>query len=79
MKNSKVVSFLSPFKVGQARNLWTLPRMSKEVHLICVGCNFFLAASLPSLLHSVVLDTLRKQADANIQQPGRRRTSQQYK
>ena len=27
MKNSKVVSFLSPFKVGQAGNLWTLPRM----------------------------------------------------
>ena len=26
MKNSKVVSFLSPFKVGQAGNLWTLPR-----------------------------------------------------
>jgi len=27
LKNSKVVSFLSPFKVGQAGNLWTLPRM----------------------------------------------------
>ena len=27
MKNSKVVSFLSPFKVGQAGNLWTLPRI----------------------------------------------------
>ena len=27
MKNSKVISFLSPFKVGQAGNLWTLPRM----------------------------------------------------
>jgi len=26
LKNSKVVSFLSPFKVGQAGNLWTLPR-----------------------------------------------------
>ena len=26
MKNSKVVSFLSPFKFGQAGNLWTLPR-----------------------------------------------------
>ena len=26
MKNSKVVSFLSPFKVGQAGNLMTLPR-----------------------------------------------------
>ena len=26
MTNSKVVSFLSPFKVGQAGNLWTLPR-----------------------------------------------------
>ena len=26
MKNSKVVSFLSPFKVAQAGNLWTLPR-----------------------------------------------------
>ena len=25
MKNSKVVSFLSPFKFGQAGNLWTLP------------------------------------------------------
>jgi len=24
LKNSKVVSFLSPFKVGQAGNLWTL-------------------------------------------------------
>ena len=29
MKNSKVVSFLSPFKVGQAGNLWTLPRIRK--------------------------------------------------
>ena len=28
MKNSKVVSFLSPFKVGKAGNLWTLPRTS---------------------------------------------------
>ena len=27
IENSKVVSFLSPFKVGQAGNLWTLPRM----------------------------------------------------
>jgi len=27
LKNSKVVSFLSPFKVGQAGNLWTLPRI----------------------------------------------------
>jgi len=31
LKNSKVVSFLSPFKVGQAGNLWTLPRMSATV------------------------------------------------
>ena len=32
MKNSIVVSFLSPFKVGQAGNLWTLPRslMNKD-------------------------------------------------
>jgi len=28
--NSKVVSFLSPFKVGQAGNLWTLPRISHK-------------------------------------------------
>ena len=26
LKNSKVVSILSPFKVGQAGNLWNLPR-----------------------------------------------------
>jgi len=33
LKNSKVVSFLSPFKVGQAGNLWTLPRKGKAVPL----------------------------------------------
>ena len=27
LKNSKVVLFLSPYKVGQAGNFWTLPRM----------------------------------------------------
>jgi len=32
LKNSKVVSFLSPFKVGQAGNLWTLPRSSYSLH-----------------------------------------------
>ena len=31
MKNSKVVSFLSPFKVGQAGNLWTLPRIMEGI------------------------------------------------
>ena len=31
MKNSKVVSFLSPFKVGQVGKLWTLPRTVDEV------------------------------------------------
>ena len=31
MKNSKVVSFLSPFKVDQDGNLWTLPRMCSFV------------------------------------------------
>jgi len=31
LKNSKVVSFLSPFKVGQAGNLWTLPRKHVRV------------------------------------------------
>jgi len=36
LKNSKVVSFLSPFKVGQAGNLWTLPRNCERniVHLV---------------------------------------------
>ena len=35
MKNSKVVSFLSPFKVGQAGNLWTLPRtLYKESDIV---------------------------------------------
>jgi len=29
LKNSKVVSFLSPFKVDQTGNLWTPPRKSK--------------------------------------------------
>ena len=28
--NSKAVSFLSPFKVRQARNLWTLPRNMRD-------------------------------------------------
>jgi len=32
LKNSKVVSFLSPFKVGQAGNLWTLPRTLHSVN-----------------------------------------------
>jgi len=31
LKNSKVVSFLSPFKVGQTGNLWTLPRSLCEI------------------------------------------------
>ena len=34
MKNSKVVSFLSPFKVGQAGNLWTLPRIPKPLNKV---------------------------------------------
>ena len=32
LKNSKVVSFLSPFKVGQAGNLWTLPRICVVIY-----------------------------------------------
>ena len=37
MKNSKVVSFLSPFKVGQAGNLWTLPRTCHEMGRMTLG------------------------------------------
>ena len=36
MKNSKVVSFLSPFKVGQAGNLWTLPRIIIIIIIIII-------------------------------------------
>jgi hypothetical protein len=33
LKNSKVVLFLSPYKVGQAGNFWTLLRMMFLCHL----------------------------------------------
>jgi len=42
LKNSKVVSFLSPFKVGQAGNLWTLPRKHNhtewKIHKLSGAC-----------------------------------------
>ena len=41
MKNSKVVSFLSPFRVGQAGNLWTLPRTYSACLLLFASILYF--------------------------------------
>ena len=54
MKNSKVVSLLSPFKVGQVGNLWTLPRTCNLLgtavaqRLRCCATNREVAGSIPA-------------------------------
>ena len=54
MKNSKVVSFLSPFKVGQAGNLRTLPRTSYEINCHCCVHHVLLRNYCPSALRTAV-------------------------
>ena len=41
LKNSKVVLFLSPYKVGQAGNFWTLLRMFTEKDVAVSSRGFF--------------------------------------
>ena len=41
LKNSKIVLFLSPYKVGQAGKFWTLLRIIKIVQLLHLAISVF--------------------------------------
>ena len=67
MKNSKVVSFLSPFKVGQAGNLWTLPRMPlPTTEMLLVTSNeFYLKWNFPNCVGGIDGKHIRLKCPSN--------------